>query len=379
MVAALAASAFVASALVLVPLPWHLQSRNIPVLSIIAWLFVLNVSYGVNALIWGGNVEIVLPIWCDIDQNWGHICAAVLMLVPSTSPAYNSKFPEDTEQRSQRCRGGCSTLLRAARVNHGPTATGSISLKTLDAGPRCISFLSLLLVDLPPAVASLLALVYCGLALFYFLRRRIVITRMINSSDTVLTTSRYIRLMSMTAVLGMWNAIIIGIGIWATYGGGFRPWTSWSDVHFNFSRIQPYPIAILPEGLLRLTYLLWAAVPISSFFFFIFFSFGGDALKEYKHLIKWIGHNVLGFDRKLPPPETDTTSLYATSLGTFSDGRFNASSREPSHIRSFTPASSPYNGHDSSSAAEFLSNGTLMPLYPAKEADFYHRREFWAM
>ncbi|KAJ7806713.1 pheromone A receptor-domain-containing protein [Mycena olivaceomarginata] len=368
MVSALAASAFVASALVLVPLPWHLQSRNIPALSIIAWLFVLNVSYGVNALIWGGNVDIVLPIWCDIVTK---IKIGATFALPSSCLCLALQLHAIASSLKTPNRGRKGVVVDVVLCFGLPVLIMALHYVVQghrfdiveDFGCRpavYISFLSLLLVDLPPAVASLLALVYCGLALFFFLRRRIVITRMINSSDTVLTTSRYIRLMSLTAVLGMWNALMIGIGIWATYGGGFRPWTSWSDVHFNFSRIQPYPIAILPEGVLRLTYLLWAAVPISSFFFFIFFSFGGDALKEYKHLIKWIRHNVL-------------------SLGTFSDGRFNASSREPSHMPSFTPSSSPYNGHDSSSAAEFLSNGTLMPLYPAKEADFYHRREFWAM
>lgn len=63
---ALYAPAFVAAALVLVPLPGHWRARNIPTLSIISWLFILNVSYGVNAVVWAGNTDLVLPVWCDI-------------------------------------------------------------------------------------------------------------------------------------------------------------------------------------------------------------------------------------------------------------------------------------------------------------------------
>jgi pheromone a factor receptor len=60
--------AFLAAALVLVPLPWHWRARNVATLSLIAWLFVLNLIYGVNASIWAGNFKILVPVWCDIGN-----------------------------------------------------------------------------------------------------------------------------------------------------------------------------------------------------------------------------------------------------------------------------------------------------------------------
>lgn len=61
--------AFIAATLVLIPLPWHWRARNVPTLSIIAWLFISNVIYGTNAIIWAGNVNVVVPVWCDISTS----------------------------------------------------------------------------------------------------------------------------------------------------------------------------------------------------------------------------------------------------------------------------------------------------------------------
>ncbi len=59
--------AFLAAALVLVPLPWHWRAGNVATLSMIFWLFLVDVIYGVDAVVWANNVEIVVPVWCDIS------------------------------------------------------------------------------------------------------------------------------------------------------------------------------------------------------------------------------------------------------------------------------------------------------------------------
>ena len=60
-------ASFLAAALVLVPLPGHWRARNIPTLSLIAWLFVVNFAHGVNVIEWYDTTEIKLKIWCDIS------------------------------------------------------------------------------------------------------------------------------------------------------------------------------------------------------------------------------------------------------------------------------------------------------------------------
>ena len=69
--------AFIAAALVLVPLPWHWRAGNVATISIIAWLFVTNIIYGVDAIIWSDNVDSVAVIYCDICLSFTSSAAAV--------------------------------------------------------------------------------------------------------------------------------------------------------------------------------------------------------------------------------------------------------------------------------------------------------------
>lgn len=59
---------FLAALLVLIPLPWHWRARNIATLSIIVWLFLVDIIYGVNSLIWAGNSRATALVWCDVSE-----------------------------------------------------------------------------------------------------------------------------------------------------------------------------------------------------------------------------------------------------------------------------------------------------------------------
>lgn len=58
--------AFLSALLVLIPLPWHLRARNIATVSIVVWLFAVNMIYGINSILWADNVDIKARVWCDI-------------------------------------------------------------------------------------------------------------------------------------------------------------------------------------------------------------------------------------------------------------------------------------------------------------------------
>lgn len=61
--------AFIAAFSLLLPLPWHWRARNVATLSLVIWLFVCNIIYAVDAVIWRDNVKIVVPVWCDISAS----------------------------------------------------------------------------------------------------------------------------------------------------------------------------------------------------------------------------------------------------------------------------------------------------------------------
>lgn len=41
---------------------------SVPRLSIILWLFGYNLLHGINALVWSGNVDMHVTVWCDIGE-----------------------------------------------------------------------------------------------------------------------------------------------------------------------------------------------------------------------------------------------------------------------------------------------------------------------
>lgn len=126
-----------------------------------------------------------------------------------------------------------------------------------------------------------------ALSFMHFFQRRASFARHLASSSG-LNPSRYFRLMSMSVVEMFWSLIVVGITCWFNYRTGMRPWTNWEDVHFNFSRIDRYPIAIIPTSSLRWTYFVWWTLPISTYLFVLFFAFGQDAMQEYRSWFQYL-------------------------------------------------------------------------------------------
>ena len=58
----------VATILVLVPLPTQLRDRNFATLSLLAWLFLVNVYRGIDAIVWLDDAVVRGPVWCDIGK-----------------------------------------------------------------------------------------------------------------------------------------------------------------------------------------------------------------------------------------------------------------------------------------------------------------------
>lgn len=61
--------AIISALILLIPLPWHWRARNVATLSIILWLFMSNIIYATDAIIWKDNVLIKARVWCDISTS----------------------------------------------------------------------------------------------------------------------------------------------------------------------------------------------------------------------------------------------------------------------------------------------------------------------
>lgn len=68
MASALAAVAFLCVVFLACLLPAYWTSRNVAMLTLIWWLILCNAIQGVNAVVWAGNTETKIPVWCDISE-----------------------------------------------------------------------------------------------------------------------------------------------------------------------------------------------------------------------------------------------------------------------------------------------------------------------
>ncbi|KAJ6629063.1 GPCR fungal pheromone mating factor [Mycena sp. CBHHK59/15] len=263
--------AFAASFIVLIPLPWHWRARNVPTLSLIAWLFIANMTYAVNAVIWAGSIDIVAQVWCDIATKLqvGSTMAlptcCLCLCIHLERIASVRQVRTTPEQKRRRmifdilmCWGlPCITMALHYIVQ------GHRYDLVEDFGCRAaiyVSLASIFLVWLPPLTAVLLTLGFASAALYHFFQRRLTFARHLQAASS-LTPNRYFRLMSMALVQMLWASGVTAVDMAFTMRPGLRPWVSWADVHSNFGRVAVFPTAFIPAQTLLISYLIWWTVP----------------------------------------------------------------------------------------------------------------------
>ncbi|KDR78095.1 hypothetical protein GALMADRAFT_32651, partial [Galerina marginata CBS 339.88] len=293
---------FISAALTLAPLPWHWRAGTVPTISIALWLCISNIINGVNSIIWAGNVRIIASVWCDIATKvimGANVALATSIFCLCIHLERVSSVRQASTDHIQKRRRQYFDLLLCFGVPviymalHYVVQGHRFDIVE-DFGCRAttyVSVASVFLIWVPPLFFSLGACILSGLAFRNFWQRRITFARHLQG-NSALTPSRYFRLMAMSLVQMFWGLAVIAFNMWFTMRGGLRPWISWEDVHSNFSRIGVFPTLFIPPQALLFTYMLWWTLPISSFLFFAFFSFGQDAMKEYRACYIWIRRNV---------------------------------------------------------------------------------------
>ncbi|KAF8060133.1 putative fungal pheromone GPCR, STE3-type [Lyophyllum atratum] len=295
--------ALLAALLVLVPLPWHWRARNVPTLSIVAWLFISNVIFGVNSIVWAGNVRIVAAAWCDIvtkiqiGATMGLPACCLCLCIHLERIASVRNVQTTTDQKRQRIffdLAMCWIIPVIYMALHYVVQGHRFDIvEDLGCRPAIYtSVQSILIVWALPLLVTTLTFIYAALALRHFFQRRMTFARHLQNSNSALTSSRYFRLICMAVVQMFWGLLTIVINMWFTCRNGLRPWTGWADVHSNFSRVAVFPASAIPPYVLHWTYFTWWIIPVSSVLFFAFFSFGEDAMKEYRACIQWVARTV---------------------------------------------------------------------------------------
>jgi len=147
------------------------------------------------------------------------------------------------------------------------------------------SVLSIVLISIWPIVLGLVSLVYSTLTIRAFLLQRRAFKAIVGRHATTLNLSRYFRLMALAATD---ISLSVPFSIYILYSDvrrGLLPWTSWSDVHWGFSRIRLAPAWAIKEsgGWPAFEVNRWSS-PMLAVIFFIFFGLAGESLAAYKRI-----------------------------------------------------------------------------------------------
>lgn len=140
------------------------------------------------------------------------------------------------------------------------------------------------------------------MCLYHFFRRRLAFAQHLQNTNSGLTTSRYFRLIAMSIVQMFWGIVVMSLNMSFTLRTGLRPWISWDDVHSDWLRVDVFPTRLIPRPVLTTTHIMWWTIPVSAWLFFVFFSFGDDAMNEYKKCIMWVREKIFRMKE-----ETDAT------------------------------------------------------------------------
>ncbi|PVF96423.1 STE3-domain-containing protein [Serendipita vermifera] len=349
-------------ALLALPAPWHIKARNSGTLIFIFWAFLGNLVFLINNIVWDANIQNPAPIWCDISSklligfNVALPCASLCIqrrLYNITR--VNQVAPTAAQKRMDMYIDlaigiGAPVLMMALHVIVQPYRFNII--EDYGCWPVIYPSVAAYVMILPwPWIVSAISIVYSGLTIRAFLKRRSTFNELLKNQGGGLNVHRYIRLMALASieVLFVFPMSLL-LFIRNLQLSPPLPYRSWSYVHANFDRVvytTRFMLGLQPDGIVLMELSRWC-MPITALMFFVFFGLASEARKQYRIA----GHAVL-----------KTFGLRHGSLSSNDnkDTPLTASSRKsrPSFLRkSNTTAVNPTNNN---------GNGTRNPLSPIEK------------
>jgi pheromone a factor receptor len=131
-----------------------------------------------------------------------------------------------------------------------------------------------------------------GLATRLFILRRAQFSKILASSQSAITTSRFLRLIGLsTVVIAIDLPLVTYLLINNIIFQKIRPYTSWELVHYDFYNVLTATAEswnMIPTERRVLTELSWWISPVACTLFFIFFGIGEESLTAYRRWRSWV-------------------------------------------------------------------------------------------
>jgi pheromone a factor receptor len=284
-----------------VPLYWHLESWNVGTCMYMIWTALACLVHFVDSIVWSGNAINWAPVWCDIAVR---IKVAVAVAWPACGLCiirrlyYIASPTTVTTTRTEKRREMIVDLLITIGI---PVLQMLAELivaghrfniyEDFGCGPATwTTHLAFVLVWSWPLILGVISAGYGFFTIRAFMQRRKQFRDLLSATGN-LTYSRYQRLMALASVdfcltipMALWA--IIATATWTEV----RPWVSWADTHWGYSRVFQFPRVLTnqrPILVVSLETTRWAAV-LCAFIFFGFFGFADEAKKNYRLLASTI-------------------------------------------------------------------------------------------
>ncbi|OCH88490.1 STE3-domain-containing protein [Obba rivulosa] len=303
--------AFIAAVLVLIPLPSHWRARNVATLAIIVWLFVLNVIYCVNTIVWRKTVLNYAPVWCDITTkiiigSSTALPACTLCICKHLELVASTRVVRLTYSDKRRrmifevimCYVVPVVMMALHYIVQGHRFDIVEEIGCLPA--TYFSVPAVLIVWFLPFVFAVITMIYAAVAFYHFFQKRVSFATHLVNSNTSLSTNRYLRLMAMAVAEMIWGTALTTFTLIMNVVPGLLVWDNWADVHSDFDRVDMFPTVLISPSYLAQLMLVWWAIPISAYLFFLFFGFGGESVQDYRRAIDAVRCKIF----RMSPRET---------------------------------------------------------------------------
>nr|ADO17672.1 Ste3 [Tremella mesenterica] len=277
----------------------HWRARNVGTLLNIFWLFLGNLVYLVNAIVWWDNVENSAPVWCDISTKMqnafiGGLTASTLCINKRLADIAASRVVT-TDQRRKR-------ITLAVDLGLGLGLPVLCVILAYIVTPHRYNILegygcdavvystipTIFLVYCPPLIISCVSAGYGVTAGYAFLKRRLEFNAILKQSKSALDRSHYIRLIALSS-----TDLIISIPLTLyllilAATSPLEPWISWDNVHYGWSYVGLTPASTyLRTGANVAAFSLHRYLyPLLTFIFFLFFGVSDEAVNDYLRMFK---------------------------------------------------------------------------------------------
>ncbi|KAF2181807.1 STE3-domain-containing protein [Zopfia rhizophila CBS 207.26] len=278
------------------PLIWHLSQCNVAAWSLMLWIVLVNISNGINALIWPRDN---LAEWwdgnglCDVEARIlvgasVALPAAVTLIMRKLARVMDTRNMTITSSRKHRIRESvlealwCWAMPALMMLVYYVVQPFRYFIFSIGGCQSAFdsSWPSVVLVYMWCPIIMFFAAYYAGLLIYRLYRYRREFSRLIAARDT--TKSRFLRLFIMSAML---IVLVLPYSIYVLYFNTNQTVDeySWSGVHGpGWNSVVKVPMA----G--QVQYDVWGKIAVGYIAFFVFGT-GSDANNLYKKMLCSIG------------------------------------------------------------------------------------------